>query len=128
MGVNRTCPIRRGDIFYADLTPVVGSEQGGLRPVLIIQNDVGNQYSPTIIAAIITGQIKCWHLPTHVVLAAAACGLSKTSVVMLEQIRTLDKGRLQQYVGHVEMEKMPQINTALEISVGLAERGRNRQP
>ena len=119
MGVNRTCPIRRGDIFYADLTPVVGSEQGGLRPVLIIQNDVGNQYSPTIIAAIITGQIKCWHLPTHVVLAAAACGLSKTSVVMLEQIRTLDKRRLREHMGRLDETMMRQVDGAIAVSFGL---------
>lgn len=110
-------PIRRGDIYYANLTPVIGSEQGGLRPILIIQNDIGNQHSPTIIAAVITGQIKCRYLPTHVMLSASACGLARTSVVMLEQIRTLDKGRLQQYVGHID--KMYQINTALGISVGL---------
>jgi mRNA interferase MazF len=110
-------PIRRGDIYYANLTPVIGSEQGGLRPILIIQNDIGNQHSPTVIAAVITGQIKCRYLPTHVMLSASACGLARTSVVMLEQIRTLDKGRLQQYVGHID--KMYQINTALGISVGL---------
>ena len=110
-------PIRRGDIYYANLTPVIGSEQGGLRPILIIQNDIGNQHSPTVIAAVITGQIKCRYLPTHVMLSASACGLARNSVVMLEQIRTLDKGRLQQYVGHID--KMYQINTALGISVGL---------
>ena len=120
MSAQRTCQIRRGDIYYADLTPVVGSEQGGFRPVLIIQNDVGNRHSPTVIAAIITGQIKCRYLPTHVVLTASACGLSKTSVVMLEQIRTLDKCRLLQYAGHIAIDEMPQINTALGISLGFA--------
>ncbi len=125
MKTQRTRPVRRGDIYYADLAPVVGSEQGGLRPVLIIQNDVGNRYSPTVITAIITGQIKCRHLPTHVVLAASACGLPKTSVVMLEQVRTLDKGRLQQYVGHIGMDLMLQVNAALGISVGVVP---GRQP
>lgn len=119
MRIQRTRPIRRGDIYYADLAPVIGSEQGGFRPVLIIQNDVGNRYSPTVIAAIITGQIKCRYLPIHVVLAASTCGLSKTSVVMLEQLRTLDKDRLQQYAGHIAVDKIPQINMALGISVGL---------
>ena len=119
MGTQRTCQIQRRDIYYADLTPVIGSEQGGFRPVLIIQNDIGNRHSPTVIAAIITGQIKCRYLPTHVVLAASACGLPKTSVVMLEQIRTLDKCRLLQYAGHIAVDEMSRINAALGISVGL---------
>lgn len=119
MRIQRTRPIRRGDIYYANLAPVIGSEQGGFRPVLIIQNDVGNLHSPTIIAAVITGQIKCRYLPTHVVLTAFACGLPKTSVVMLEQLRTLDKDRLQQYAGHIAVDEIPQINMALGISVGL---------
>ena len=110
--------IRRGDIYRADLTPVIGSEQGGTRPVLIIQNDVGNQYSPTVIAAIITGQIKSRYLPTHVLLTASACGLSKASMVMLEQVRTLDRCRLQEYMGSVSEKKMTEINTALQISIG----------
>lgn len=113
--------IQRGDIYRADLTPVIGSEQGGIRPVLIIQNDVGNQHSPTVIAAVITGQIKSRYLPTHVLLTASACGLPKTSMVMLEQLRTLDRGRLQEHMGSVAEEKMTEVNTALQISVGLAE-------
>lgn len=127
MRTQRGCAIRRGDIYYADLTPVTGSEQGGFRPVLIIQNDVGNQHSPTVIAAIITGQIKSRYLPTHVLLNNSGFGLPKVSMIMLEQIRTLDKGRLKQYVGHIEMNKMSQINTALEISIGLAAGDSDRQ-
>ncbi len=119
MREKQTCQIRRGDIYYADLTPAAGSEQSGFRPVLIIQNDVGNQHSPTTIAAIITGQIKSRYLPTHIPLTDPACGLTKPSMVMLEQIRTLDKGRLQQYVGHITAGMMSQINAALKISVGL---------
>ena len=97
--------IRRGDIYHADLTPVIGSEQGGDRPVLVIQNNVGNRHSPTIIAAIITGQIKSRYLPTHVLLPAITSGLPKKSMVMLEQLRTLDKRRLQQYVGHLDPDR-----------------------
>ena len=113
--------IRRGDIFYADLRPVVGSEQGGIRPVLIIQNDIGNQHSPTVIAAVITGQIKHRYLPTHVLLEAPGCGLLKKSMVMLEQLRTLDKGRLHFQVGRIGADKMNEVDTALGISVGLHE-------
>ena len=111
--------VRRGEIYYADLSPVVGSEQDGTRPVLIIQNDIGNQHSPTVIAAVITGQIKHRHLPTHVLLNAPGCGLLKKSIVMLEQLRTLDKGRLRFQVGHIGTMKMDEVDTALRISVGL---------
>lgn len=113
--------IRRGDIYYADLSPVIGSEQGGNRPVLVIQNDIGNQYSPTVITAVITGQIKSKYLPTHVLLAAFDCSLPHNSMVMLEQLRTLDKLRLRQYAGSLSKRKMDEINAALEISIGLAE-------
>lgn len=111
--------IHRGDIYCADLAPVIGSEQGGIRPVLVIQNDVGNWHSPTIIVAIITGQIKSQYLPTHIVLAAKGCGLPQDSMVMLEQIRTLDKHRLQGYLGSLTTDKMREIDIALRISVGL---------
>ena len=118
---HRNIAIHRGDIYLADLAPVVGSEQGGIRPVLIIQNDVGNQHSPTVIAAVITGQIKSRHLPTHVLLDAPGCGLLKKSMVMLEQLRTLDKGRLHFQVGRIGADKMNEVDTALGISVGLCE-------
>lgn len=111
--------IQRGDIYYADLAPVIGSEQGGVRPVLVIQNDIGNQHSPTIIAAIITGQRKSRYLPTHVLLPAFTCGLPKKSMVMLEQLRTLDRNRLYGYIGHLGTVKMGEINIALGISIGL---------
>ena len=112
-------PIRRGDIYCADLMPVIGSEQGGIRPVLVIQNNTGNLHSPTIIAAIITGQIKSQYLPTHIILDATVCSLPQDSMVMLEQIRTLDKQRLQGYLGHITTDKMCEIDIALRISVGL---------
>lgn len=121
MSEQRMRPIRRGDIYYADLAPVIGSEQGGVRPILVIQNDTGNQYSPTIIAAIITGQCKNCYLPTHVLLTESSCGLPNKSMVMMEQIRTLDRNRLYKYIGHLEAAKMHEINTALKISVGLTE-------
>lgn len=111
-------PIQRGDIYYADLTPVVGSEQGGFRPVLILQNDIGNQHSPTVIAAAITGYVKGRRMPTHVRLPAA-CGLRRDSTVMLEQLRTLDKTRLREYIGNADTEKMGEIDEALGISMGL---------
>ena len=111
--------IKRGDIYYADLSPVVGSEQGGVRPVLIIQNDVGNKYSPTVIATAITSQINKAKMPTHIELGANEYGLSKDSVVLAEQIRTIDKRRLKEKIGHVEDEKMAKVNEALEISFGL---------
>jgi len=119
MAKHRNAAIHRGDIYLADLAPVVGSEQGGIRPVLIIQNDIGNQRSPTVITAVITGQIKHRHLPTHVLLEAPGCGLLKKSMVMLEQLRTLDKGRLRFQVGHIGTMKMDEVDAALKISVGL---------
>ena len=111
--------IRRGDIYYADLSPVVGSEQGGVRPVLIVQNDIGNKYSPTVIAAAITSQQFKTKLPTHISVDAAVCGLSKDSVVLLEQIRTLDKQRLKEKMGNLPETDMSRINDALSVSVGL---------
>lgn len=110
--------VQRGDIYYADLSPVTGSEQGGIRPVLIIQNDVGNRFSPTVIAAAITARQKK-RLPTHVDLLDSTCGLFRDSTVMLEQIRTLDKSRLREYMGNVGTDKLRKIDRALEISVGL---------
>ena len=111
--------IKRGDIYYADLSPVVGSEQGGVRPVLIVQNDIGNKYSPTVIAAAITSQQFKTKLPTHISVDAADCGLSKDSVVLLEQIRTLDKQRLKEKMGNLPETDMSRINNALSVSVGL---------
>ena len=111
--------VRRGDIFYADLSPVVGSEQGGIRPVLIIQNDVGNRYSPTVIAAAITSRQSKTKLPTHIPIEAQGCGLSKDSVVLLEQVRTLDKRRLKEKMGSVDWRAMQEINRALSVSFGL---------
>ena len=111
--------IRRGDIFYADLSPVVGSEQGGLRPVLIIQNDVGNRYSPTVIAAAITSRMGKTRLPTHIDIYAERAGLSRDSVVLLEQIRTLDKRRLKERMGHLDDGAMAAVNSAISISFGL---------
>ncbi len=111
--------IKRGDIFYADLSPVVGSEQGGLRPVLIIQNDVGNKYSPTVIAAAITSRMGKARLPTHIDIHADKVGLSKDSVVLLEQIRTLDKRRLKEKMGHLDGAVMARVNNAIAVSFGL---------
>lgn len=117
--------VKRGDIFYADLSPVVGSEQGGLRPVLIIQNDVGNRYSPTVIAAAITSRLSKNKLPTHIDVARAATadescyGLARDSVVLLEQIRTLDKRRLKEKMGHLDSRLMKQVDNAISISFGL---------
>ncbi len=111
--------IRRGDIFYADLSPVVGSEQGGLRPVLIIQNDVGNKYSPTVIAAAITSRMGKTRLPTHIDIYAEKAGLAKDSVILLEQIRTLDKRRLKEKMGHLDDDIMNEVNSAIAISFGL---------
>lgn len=111
--------IKRGEIYYADLSPVVGSEQGGVRPVLIVQNDVGNKYSPTVIAAAITSQQFKTKMPTHISVDAAVCGLSKDSVVLLEQIRTLDKQRLREKMGNLPETDMTRINNALSVSVGL---------
>lgn len=110
--------IKRGELYYADLSPVVGSEQGGIRPVLVVQNDVGNKYSPTIIAAAVTSQINKAKLPTHIELSAKEYGLQKDSVVLLEQIRTLDKKRLKDKIGEVPTDTMQKINQALMISLG----------
>ncbi|MDR5659353.1 type II toxin-antitoxin system PemK/MazF family toxin [Serpentinicella sp. ANB-PHB4] len=111
--------IKRGDIFYADLSPVIGSEQGGVRPVLIVQNDVGNRYSPTVIITAITSQINKAKLPTHVEILASEYGLVKDSVILLEQIRTIDKKRLDEKIGHLDDETMKKVNEALLISFGL---------
>ena len=111
--------MKRGDIYYADLSPVVGSEQGGVRPVLIVQNDIGNRYSPTVIAAAITSQTEKAKLPTHSELHSHSCGLSKDSVVLLEQIRTIDKRRLREKMGTLDADSMSQVNKALSISFGL---------
>ncbi|MFD1670571.1 type II toxin-antitoxin system PemK/MazF family toxin [Agrilactobacillus yilanensis] len=111
--------VKRGDIFYADLSPVVGSEQGGLRPVLIIQNNVGNHFSPTVIVAAITAKIQKPKMPTHVGLIAKADGIERDSVVLLEQIRTIDKQRLKDKVTQLSAEKMIQVDQALSVSVGL---------
>ena len=107
------------EIYYADLSPVVGSEQGGVRPVLIVQNDVGNRHSPTVIAAAITSQKEKAKLPTHIELSASGCGLAKDSVVLLEQIRTIDKKRLKERMGELETGDMSRVNNALSISFGL---------
>ncbi len=111
--------IKRGDIFYADLSPVVGSEQGGLRPVLIIQNDVGNRYSPTVIAAAITSKMGKSRLPTHIDIHADKVGLAKDSVVLLEQVRTLDKRRLKERMGHLDEQTMQTVNSAIAVSFGI---------
>ena len=113
--------VKRGDIYYADLSPVIGSEQGGLRPVLIVQNDIGNKYSPTVIAAAITSQINKTKLPTHIELYAESFGLAKNSVILLEQIRTIDKRRLKEKIGHLDDHLMDKVNDAISISFGLSE-------
>ena len=111
--------MKRGDIYYADLSPVVGSEQGGIRPVLVIQNDIGNKYSPTVIAAAITSQINKAKMPTHIELAAKDYGLNKDSVILLEQIRTIDKRRLREKIGRIDDGLMASVNNALSKSFGL---------
>ena len=111
--------IKRGDIYYADLSPVVGSEQGGLRPVLIVQNDIGNRYSPTVIAAAITSKMTKSKLPTHIDLVADNVGLAKDSVILLEQIRTIDKTRLKEKMGHLDDGLMQNVNNAITVSFGL---------
>ena len=116
--------IKRGDIYYADLSPVVGSEQGGVRPVLIVQNDVGNKFSPTVIAAAITSQKYKTNLPTHILVHATDCGLAKDSIVLLEQVRTLDKRRLRERMGNLAPDDMNRINRALSVSFGLGPRER----
>ena len=110
---------QRGDIYYANLAPVIGSEQGGTRPVLVIQNNVGNNHSPTVIVAAITGYVKGKHQPTHVQFKGTDCGLIRDSTVLLEQLRTLDRSRLGGYVGSMGKDKMAEIDAALKISVGL---------
>ena len=114
--------VKRGDIYYADLSPVVGSEQGGLRPVLIIQNDVGNRYSPTVIAAAITSRMGKTKLPTHIDIYADKVGLAKDSVVLLEPVRTLDKRRLKEKMGHLDESMMSAVNAAIAVSFGLGDR------
>ena len=111
--------VKRGDIFYADLSPVVGSEQGGIRPVIIIQNDIGNRYSPTVIVAAITSHINKAKLPTHVEISSEEYGLNRDSVVLLEQIRTLDKKRLKEKIGHMTEDDMKKVNKSLLISLNL---------
>ncbi|MBQ7579865.1 MAG: type II toxin-antitoxin system PemK/MazF family toxin [Clostridia bacterium] len=113
--------IKRGDIFYADLSPVVGSEQGGIRPVLIVQNNVGNKFSPTVIAAAITSQKYKANLPTHIRVNADECGLSRDSIVLLEQVRTIDKRRLRERMGNLDETDMGRIDRALSVSFGLGE-------
>ena len=111
--------VKRGDIFYADLSPVVGSEQGGMRPVLIVQNDTGNRHSPTVIAAAITSQMGKARLPTHIELSAQSYGLSRDSVILLEQIRTIDKSRLRERMGKLDTETMTRVDNAIAVSFGL---------
>ena len=111
--------IKRGDIYFADLTPTTGSEQGGVRPVLVIQNDTGNKYSPTVIVAAITGSRDKHHIPTHILLKEKVKGLYKDSTVLLEQIRTIDRKRLREFIGRLDEENMKQIDHAIAISVGM---------
>ncbi len=113
--------VKRGEIYYADLSPVVGSEQGGIRPVLIVQNDVGNKYSPTVIAAAITSQINKAKMPTHIEIDALEYGLAKDSVILLEQIRTIDKKRLKEKIGAIDDALADKVNEALAVSFGLVE-------
>ena len=117
--------IKRGEIYYADLSPVVGSEQGGIRPVLIVQNDVGNRYSPTVIAAAITSQQDKTELPTHIKLDASFSGLAKDSIVLLEQVRTIDKQRLKEKMGSLDNRSMNMVNRALYVSLGLNDTSNN---
>lgn len=111
--------VKRGDVFFADLSPVVGSEQGGVRPVLVIQNDIGNRFSPTVIVAAITAQIQKAKLPTHVEIEAKLYGFDRDSVILLEQIRTIDKQRLTDKITHLDEEMMDRVNESLQISLGL---------
>lgn len=113
--------VKRGDIFYADLSPVVGSEQGGTRPVLIVQNDTGNRHSPTVIAAAITSQTGKARLPTHINIAGGSVGLSKDSVILLEQIRTIDKRRLREHMGRLDENQMSMVDDAIAVSFGLGD-------
>ena len=118
--------MKKGDLFFADLSPVVGSEQGGVRPVLVVQNDVGNKYSPTIIVAAVTSQTGKAKLPTHVQLQATQGGLSKDSVVLLEQLRTIDKQRLKEKIGALSENQLPDVEKALSVSLGIANSMENR--
>ena len=111
--------VKRGDIYYADLSPVVGSEQGGIRPVLIIQNDVGNRYSPTVICAAITSRMNKAKLPTHIEIDSRRCQIMKDSVILLEQIRTIDKQRLKDLIGHLDKERMKSVDEAIMVSLAL---------
>ena len=111
--------VKRGDIYYADLSPVVGSEQGGIRPVLIIQNDVGNRYSPTVICAAITSRMNKAKLPTHMEIDSRRCQIMKDSVILLEQIRTIDKQRLKDMIGHLDKERMRSVDEAIRVSLAL---------
>ena len=113
--------VKRGDVYFADLSPVVGSEQGGVRPVLVIQNDIGNRFSPTVIVAAITAQIQKAKLPTHVEIDAKRYGFERDSVILLEQIRTIDKQRLTDKITHLDDEMMEKVDEALQVSVGLIE-------
>lgn len=117
--VKENSDVKRGDIYYADLRPVVGSEQGGIRPVLIIQNDTGNQHSPTVICAAITSRLNKTKLPTHVALSAIRCGIVKDSVILLEQVRTIDKSRLREKVCHLDNELINDIDHALSVSLAI---------
>ncbi|GAF64719.1 putative transcriptional regulator [Bacillus sp. TS-2] len=111
--------VKRGDVYFADLSPVVGSEQGGVRPVLVIQNDIGNRFSPTVIVAAITAQIQKAKLPTHVEISAKKYGFDRDSVILLEQVRTIDKQRLTDKITHLDDDMMNRVNEALTISIGL---------
>ena len=111
--------VKRGDIYYADHSPVVGSEQGGIRPVLIIQNDVGNRYSPTVICAAITSRMNKAKLPTHIEIDSRRCQIMKDSVILLEQIRTIDKQRLKDMIGHLDKERMRSVDEAIRVSLAL---------
>ena len=111
--------IKKGDLYFADLSPVTGSEQGGIRPVLVVQNDVGNRYSPTIIVAAITSRKNKADLPTHVEIEAGGNGLSKNSTVLMEQLRTIDKTRLKERIGTIDRNRLPEINGALSVSLGI---------
>ena len=111
--------VKRGDIYYADLSPVVGSEQGGIRPVLIIQNDVGNRYSPTVICAAITSRMNKAKLPTHIEIDSTRRQIMKDSVILLEQIRTIDKQRLKDMIGHLDKERMRSVDEAIRVSLAL---------
>lgn len=120
-GLDMIDEIKRGELYYADLSPVIGSEQGGVRPVLVVQNDIGNKYSPTIIAAAVTSQINKARIPTHIELSASEFGLKKDSVVLLEQLRTLDKRRLKEKIGRLDIGRMKMVDSALLISLGFVE-------